>query len=103
MVPQLPAFASKIDLLGSLTTQYRDVQFLDEDDDPRTRQPSFFRLNGMLGFGNTDQGWSAGVSVENVTDVATSARIRELTFGPGKFVQTLDPPRLVFGWARYSF
>ena len=99
----LPSFAEKLDLLGSLTVLWRDVQFLDENDDPRTRQKSHFRLNGTLGFGNTEQGWSAGVTVENLTDEETSARIRELTFGPGKFAQTLEPPRLVFGWARYTF
>ena len=83
--------------MGALTIQYKDSQLLDEDNDPRTRQPSFIRLHGNIGFGNLAQGWSFRVTVENLTGVVTQTRIRELTFGPSKFAQIPDPPRLVFG------
>jgi hypothetical protein len=60
-------------------------------------------LKGNVGFENPQQGWSLRVVCENMTDVATVTQAREVTLGPGNFVQVLEPPRLLFGSFRWSF
>ncbi len=99
----IPSSAGGVDLVGALTVYWQDTEFVDRTNDPRNRQPSFFRLSGNLGFQNVEQGWSLKVAVENLTDEATVTQAREVTLGPGNFVQILEPPRLVFGSFRWSF
>jgi outer membrane receptor protein involved in Fe transport len=100
---RLPRFIAEVALVSALTVEYEDTQFVDRTDDPRTRQPSFFKLNGSVGFEDARRGWSLRFHAENITDEATVTQAREVTLGPGKFVQVLEAPRLVFGSFRWSF
>jgi hypothetical protein len=95
--------AAGVDFVSALTVAWEDNQYVDRTDDPRLRQPSFFRLNGSIGVQSERQGWSVKLACENMTDVATITQAREVTLGPGNFVQLLEPPRLVFGSVRWSF
>ena len=94
---------SGVSLTGGLTLLYEDNQYLKETLDPRTRQVSFVKLGANLGFANFDQGWSAGVFVENMTDEVTSSAVREIFQTRDAFAQSTDPPRLVFGKLRWTF
>ncbi len=90
--------------LGSgLTVEYQDTQFLNPDFDRRKRQPSFVRLKASIGIENRDQGWSLGVTAENLTNEATSALAAETPTGVGHIWQFPEPPRLLYGQIRWSF
>ena len=97
------ALLKGISLTGGLTIQYQDTQFLRNSMDPRTRQESFFRLDGGIGFANRDQGWSAAFVVENMTDEVTSSLVQPIFQTTGGFVQHLEPPRLMFAKLRWAF
>lgn len=92
-----------IDLTGGLTGQYEDVQFIERTNDPRSRQPSFFRFNGNLGFENAAQGWSLRLAVQNLTDNAIGIQSRGVSLSQGTFSHILEPPRLLFGSFRWRF
>ena len=92
-----------IELIGSLTGEYRDVHFVSDTFDPRTRQPSFFRFDGSLGFGDPAEGWSLRVVAENLTNQDVKTIIREIPLGDANFTQRLEAPRLVFGSFRWAF
>ena len=64
--------------------------------DPRVRQSPFFRFGLSFGFGNDQQGWSARVAVENLTDRNTAILIRDVPFGDGNFTKWAEPQRLVY-------
>ena len=98
-----PAWLAGVELASSLTIDYRDVHFANITLDPRTRQDSTIRLNASLGFGNPEQGWSAGVTVQNLTDEAYAVHIREVSIVGKSYVQALDPPRLILGEFRVNF
>jgi outer membrane receptor protein involved in Fe transport len=98
-----PVWITSIDWIASFTIEYQDTQFTSITNDPRTRQPSFVRFNARVGLADERHGWSLGVTGENVTNVATSAETLEVPEGPGNFVQLPEPPRLVFGYVRWSF
>src|SRR6185436_14222912 len=57
-----------IDLTGAVTAQYVDTQYLWVTVGPRTREESHFLVNGTLGLASSTQGWSLGVTGENLTD-----------------------------------
>ncbi len=90
--------------LGSgFTVEYQDTQFLNPDFDRRKRQPSFVRMKASMGIENRDQGWSLGVTAENLTNEATSALAAETPTGVGHIWQFPEPPRLIYGQLRWSF
>ena len=63
---------------------------------------SFIRQEGITDYRDVSL-YSPSTKID-VNSLFPDIRMRGFgSFGPGKFVQTLDPPRLVFGWARYSF
>ncbi|MGH7898812.1 MAG: TonB-dependent receptor, partial [Candidatus Binatia bacterium] len=47
-----------IDLVGGGSAEYVDVHFTTRSDDPRSRQPAYFRFNANVGLENVAQGWS---------------------------------------------
>jgi len=94
---------SALSLMGGVTVEYQDTLFLRETLDPRTRQGSFFRLDGNLGFGNLDQGWELRVTVENLTNEAVANNAEDIALASGAFSQWVDPPRLVFAGFRWAF
>jgi iron complex outermembrane receptor protein len=97
------SFLRAIDLTSALTVRYVDTRFLSDTLDPRTRQPSFFLLDGSIGFGNASQGWSLQFRVENLTDKTTADFSRESGLPSGIAFTTLAPPRLMFGQFRWEF
>ena len=99
----VPSFLGGIDLTSSLSVQYTDVRFLNDTNDPRTRQPSHFLLDGSLGFANSAQGWSFHVRVENLTDEQTANVAYEALPAGGMIFKAPSPPRLVFGGFRWEF
>jgi outer membrane receptor protein involved in Fe transport len=92
-----------IDLIGSLTVQYQDSMIVDPTLDPRLRAPSFFNVDGALGFGSLEQGWSLRVLVKNVTDVLTTEKGIQAPLLSGHFTRVAGPPRHVFGELRWGF
>ena len=92
-----------IDATATLAVLYQDVQFADFTNDPRTRRPSFFRLNGGIGLQDVERGWSIALRVENMTDVSTPIQVREITAGQRNFAQLLESPRMIFGAFRWTF
>ncbi len=92
-----------IDLIGGGTFQYQDVQYVDRALDERGRQSPFFRFGANAGFGSLEQGWSARVVVENLTDIDTAYLVRDAALGQGIFLRIPEPGRLVFGSFRWSF
>ena len=88
---------------GNLTLEYNDVQFADQSNDFRMRQPSYVRLNASVGFADEARGWSLGITGENLTDVVTVSQTRDVTLAGGNFVHVQNPPRLFFGTFRWGF
>ena len=86
-----------------MSVQYTDVRFLNDTNDPRTRQPSHFLLDGSVGFANTEQGWSVHVRVENLTDEQVANVAYEALPAGGMIFKAPSPPRLVFGGFRWEF
>lgn len=98
------AFSSTgIDLISGLTVEYQDTQYLRRTLDPRTRSPSFFKLNANIGFMHPGQGWSLGLTAQNLLDQFSANRVEGVTSGTGVFSQFVDPPRVLFGTFRWSF
>ncbi|MGH7897199.1 MAG: TonB-dependent receptor domain-containing protein, partial [Candidatus Binatia bacterium] len=97
------ALLDGVDLLGGLTFEYQDVQYLERTFDPRVRQAPFFRFGTNLGFASSRHGWSARVVVENLTDEPTSVLIRDVPLGGGNFAKIPEPQRLVFASVRWEF
>jgi len=100
---RIPQFLQSVSLVGGLAMEYQDVQFVDRTDDPRSRMPSFFKLNGSIGLECERMGWSHRLHAENITDEATVTQSREVTLGPGNLVHVLEAPRLIFGSLRWKF
>ncbi|MGH7803314.1 MAG: TonB-dependent receptor, partial [Candidatus Binatia bacterium] len=67
LAESIPPLAA-IEFTAGLTVQYKDVQFVGFERDPRVRQPKTFRLDAVAGFANPTQGWSLGFVVQNLTD-----------------------------------
>ncbi len=90
---------------ASLTTQWKDVQFVGFERDPRVRQSPIWRLDATVGFSHPTQRWSLGFAVQNVTD--EFSRFRTLQVPLASMVGTLtdlpDPPRLWFVTFRWAF
>jgi len=100
---KVPKFLQSVALVGGLAMEYEDVQFVDRTDDPRSRMPSYFKLNGSIGLECERTGWSLRLHAENITDEATVTQSREVTLGPGNLVQLPEAPRLIFGTLRWKF
>ncbi len=98
-----PWASTGIDWISSLTVEYQDSQYVSEEVDPRTRQPSFIRLNASVGLEDSSKGWSLGFTVQNLTDELVALRIADPPLGAGVFWQSPDTPRLFFGSLRWSF
>jgi iron complex outermembrane recepter protein len=92
-----------VDVFLGGTFEWQDVQYLERTFDPRVRQSPFFRFGLSFGFGNEQQGWSARLGVDNLTDRKTAILIRDVPFGGGNFVKLPEPPRLIYGAFRYAF
>jgi outer membrane receptor protein involved in Fe transport len=99
----LPGFLSALDLTGGLTIEYNDVQFADQSNDFRMRQPSYVKLRASLGVGDEARGWALGITGENLTDVVTVSQTRDVPLGGGNIVQVQEAPRLFFGTFRWEF
>ncbi|MGH7896754.1 MAG: TonB-dependent receptor domain-containing protein, partial [Candidatus Binatia bacterium] len=97
-----PPFAA-IDLIGSLSAQYHDTMIVDPTLDPRLRAPSFFSVDGGIGFENAGQGWSIRASVKNMTDVLTTEKGIQAPLLAGHFTRVAGVPRHVFGEFRWKF
>jgi len=96
-------FTDGIDLIGGGDAEYQDVHFTTRTSDRRSRQPKFFRFNTDLGFENVDQGWTARVTVKNLTDEAIAIQSRDITLGAGTFAHILEEQRLVIGSFTWKF
>jgi outer membrane receptor protein involved in Fe transport len=101
--PILPAFVKDVDLTNGLSVQYTDNRYLNDSDDPRTRQPSFFLLDGSIGFGSESRGWSLQLRVENLTDETYHNTSFEGVPANGVIWKGQSPPRHVFGGLRWEF
>ncbi|MGH2830200.1 MAG: TonB-dependent receptor, partial [Candidatus Binatia bacterium] len=101
--PMLPAFLKDVELTNALNVQYTDVRFLNDSNDPRTRQPSFFLLDASVGFGNPTQGWSLQFRAENLTDESYHNTAFEGVPAGGVIFKSPSPPRLVYGGFRWEF
>ena len=99
----VPSFLSKVDLTQALSFQYTDNRYLNDSDDPRTRQPAYFNLDGNVGFGNTTQGWSLQFRVDNITDERTGNTAFEGVPAAGVVWKAPNPPRLMYGGFRWEF
>src|SRR5262249_22492206 len=53
----------------ALDVLYRSSMYLDSDLDPKTLQDEYVKLNGRIFLGPTDEKWSLGLAVDNLTDV----------------------------------
>ncbi len=89
-------------VLGA-AVEYKDNHYVHESLEPDTRQPSYFRVNGHLGFANAARGWSARVGVENLTDENVTTLVRDFPLGKDNLHQVPEPQRQVFGEVRWSF
>jgi iron complex outermembrane receptor protein len=98
-----PSFLSKVELMQALSVQYTDNRYLSDTDDPRTRQPSYFNLDGNVGFANTSQGWSLQFRVDNITDERTGNTAFEGVPAAGVIWKAPNPPRLMYGGFRWEF
>jgi hypothetical protein len=100
-IPPLEA----IEWNAGLTIQYKDVQFVGFERDPRVRQSPIWRLDATIGFAHPTQRWSLGFVVQNLTD--EFSRFRTLQVPLASMVGTLtdlpDPPRLWFVTFRWAF
>ncbi len=99
----LPGFLSGVDLTGGFTIEYNDVQFGDQSNDFRMRQPSYVKLRASLGFADDERGWAIGVTGENLTDEVTVSQTRDVPLAGGNIVQVQEAPRLVFGTLSFRF
>ena len=98
----LPSFLSKVEVTQALSVQYSDNKYLNDTDDPRQRQSSYFFLDGSLGLANAAQGWSLRFRVDNITSAAIAATSYEAYPMPGVYRAVL-PPRLMYGSVRWEF
>ena len=92
-----------LEVIGGGTFEWQDVQYLERTFDPRVRQSPFFRFGLSFGFANRQQGWSARLGVENLTDRNTSILIRDVPFGGGNFAKLAEPQRQIFGSVQWAF
>ncbi|MGH7818805.1 MAG: TonB-dependent receptor, partial [Candidatus Binatia bacterium] len=92
-----------IDWVGSVAVEYRDTHRVDPTLDPRSRQSSFFRLDGSIGFASAAQGWSMRATMRNLTDELITDTAREVALLPAHFTRSAADPRHVFGEFRWSF
>ena len=99
----LPALLREVALTSALTGQWTDHQFLDISDDARTRQPSFFRVDGSVGFANASQGWSLGFRVENLTDERTANTAFAIPAFNGGVFKAPEAPRIMAAAIRWEF
>ena len=99
----LPSFLREVALTSALTGQWTDHQFLDISDDARTRQPSFFRVDGNVGFANASQGWSVQLRVENLTDERTANTAFAVPAFNGGVFKAPEPPRVMMAVLRWEF
>ncbi|MGH7898808.1 MAG: hypothetical protein ACREQQ_12700, partial [Candidatus Binatia bacterium] len=99
----VPALLREVDLTSSLSVQYTDNRYLNDSDDPRTRQPSFWLWDATAGLGNAGQGWSLQLRVENISDERTHVTAFEAVPANGAIFKAPATPRLVFGGFRWQF
>ena len=92
-----------VDLTGGFTVEWQDVQVLNPTNDPRTRQPSFFRLSASVGLESKERGLSLRLVATNLTDENVAGRINEIAGVSGNFFQFTQEPRLVLGEFRWEF
>ena len=99
-MPWLP-----IELSAAITGQWKDVQFVGFERDARVRQPSYFRFDASVGFGNAEQGWAFAFAVQNFTDEFTRFRTIQVPLASqvGTVIDIADPPRLWLATFRWSF
>jgi iron complex outermembrane receptor protein len=95
-----PDWLRELDLQHSLVVEYQDVHTTSAQLDPRTRQPAFMRVGGTLGFASP-QGWSVGITGQNLTNEDVMTYSADL-FAGGNLWQSSTPPRTVFGWVRLA-
>jgi outer membrane receptor protein involved in Fe transport len=99
----LAAPLAGVDWVGSVALEYQDTHRVDPTLDARTRQSSFFRLDGSIGFENAAQGWSMRATMRNLTDELITDTAREVALLPGHFTRSAADPRHVVGEFRWSF
>ncbi|MGH7822810.1 MAG: TonB-dependent receptor, partial [Candidatus Binatia bacterium] len=92
-----------VDLVAGFDAEYQDVHFTTRTSDPRSRQPKFFRFNADLGLDGAESGWTARVTVKNLTDEAVAIQSRDITLGAGTFAHILEEQRLVVGSLGWRF
>ncbi|MGH7898491.1 MAG: TonB-dependent receptor, partial [Candidatus Binatia bacterium] len=105
-IPGLRSIAlplGEVGLGGGITVEWQDVQSLNPTNDPRTRQPSFFRLHGSFGLEGIERGWSLRVVGTNLMDENVAGRVNEVAGILGNYFQFTQERRLVFGELRWQF
>ncbi|MGH8530540.1 MAG: TonB-dependent receptor domain-containing protein [Nevskiales bacterium] len=101
---RLPSFLDNIGFAASLTAEYQDEQFLNDDLDERKRQDEYYRYRASFGVGDVDQTWSLRVTGENLTNEPIAIAIAEIpAVAPGHFYQIPDSGRVVFVQFRYNY
>ena len=103
LATSLPPFLREVAFTTGLGAQYTDNRYLNDSDDPRTRQPSFWLLDGNAGFANSTQGWSLQFRIENITDERHHVTAFEAAPANGMLFKAPAPPRLMFGGFRWQF
>ncbi|MGH7819207.1 MAG: TonB-dependent receptor, partial [Candidatus Binatia bacterium] len=98
----LPSLLRKVDLAPALSVQYTDNRYLNDSDDPRQRQSSYFFLDGSLGLAHASRGWSLRFRVDNITNAKISATSFE-AFPMAGVYRAVLPPRVMYGEFRYEF
>jgi outer membrane receptor protein involved in Fe transport len=102
VTPRFTVPVGNYEMFAGLTAEWTASQFLAETIDPRSEEPSFFWLNidvGMM-FGN---GWTATLTLLNVTDESVATVVEEIGLSHDTYVQTVRPPRQFFAGVRWEF
>jgi iron complex outermembrane receptor protein len=106
-IPGLTAVAwsfGDVALESSLTTVFVDTYrnpLLPIDF--RTREGSFFLVNGRLGLASFDQGWSIALQADNITNTLINVARLEISGLADNFAGAPEPGRVLFAQARYQF
>ncbi|MGH7856249.1 MAG: hypothetical protein ACREQY_02890, partial [Candidatus Binatia bacterium] len=99
----VPPFLREVDLMNGVSVHYTDVRFLNDSNDSRTRQPSFFLFDANVGLASATRGWSLRFAVENLTDERYHNTAFEGPPAAGVIFKAPSPPRLVYGGFRWEF
>ena len=101
LIVNQPLWDTGLELTASTTVEQFTKQYLDTDLDERKVQGGFERFKASLGINNPEQGWSAKIVGENLTN--ENSGIRQGDLFSGVFVEIAEQPRTVYAQFRYDF